>query len=307
MDDEVGSNKELAEHVWRHETNWGRWGSDDQIGAPNLITPAKRVAAAQLVRSGRSISLSRELATQPAPNNQRPAHHYVRIDGNFATDYYGLEYHGKATTHLDALCHLFDERGRAWNDRVAAEIITPVGARWGGVENWRDGIVTRGVIIDVPRYRNQPYVTKENPVTAQELEAIVDSQNIVLTPGDGLVIYSGRDNWDLENIVWGGEFGSDGRAIRPGLDPSCLEFLRKYDCALLAWDMMDALPNDSSDARPDVHSAIYSLGVALVDNCALEQLATACAHERRVDFMLVVSPLVVVGGTGSPANPLAIL
>ena len=98
----------------RDRRNWGRWGKDDQLGAINLITPAKRAAAARLVRSGRSVSLSRPFPKEPGLNNALPAHHYMRTlprgKGGFAADYYGIFYHGVASTHIDALCHTWDER-----------------------------------------------------------------------------------------------------------------------------------------------------------------------------------------------------
>src|SRR5437879_12566615 len=92
----------------RQRRNWGRWGKDDQIGALNLITPAKRAAAARLVRSGRSMSLSRPFPTEPGPNNALPAQHYMRTlprgTGGFAADYYGIFYHGVASTDIGAPC-----------------------------------------------------------------------------------------------------------------------------------------------------------------------------------------------------------
>ncbi len=104
----------------RQRRNWGRWGRDDQLGAINLITPAKRAAAARLVRSGRSVSLSRPFPKDPGPNNPLPAHHFMRThargQGGFSADYYGIYYHGIASTHIDALCHTWDDEAM-WNGR----------------------------------------------------------------------------------------------------------------------------------------------------------------------------------------------
>src|SRR3989442_15047244 len=86
----------------RDRSNWGRWGKDDQLGALNLVTPAKRVAATRVVRNGRSVSLSRPFPKEPGPNNAYPAQHYMRTvprgKGGFAADYYGIFYHGIAST-----------------------------------------------------------------------------------------------------------------------------------------------------------------------------------------------------------------
>ena len=102
----------------RERRNWGRWGKDDQRGAMNLVTPEKRVAAARLVKSGRSVSLSRPFPTSPGLNNSLPAQHYMRViprgKGAFAGDYYGIFYHGVASTHIDALCHTWDDEATPW-------------------------------------------------------------------------------------------------------------------------------------------------------------------------------------------------
>jgi kynurenine formamidase len=301
---------EAEVRAWIHERrNWGRWGRDDQRGAVNLITPAKRVEAARLVRSGRSVSLSRLFPKEPGPNNAFPAQHYMRTlprgRGGFAADYYGIFYHGVASTHIDALCHTWDEHGM-WNGRDPRETITFDGATFGSVEHWSEGIVTRSVLLDVPRHRGVPAVTQEYPVHGAELEAILAARGLTLTPGDAVVVYCGREAWQAANpdTPYGRPFGG-GPSARPGLHASCLPFLRDHDVAVLVWDMLDHMPI-GYDVAWAVHAALFAYGVPLVDNALLEPLARACAEEGRDEFMLVVAPLRVAGGTGSPANPLAI-
>ena len=282
--------------------NWGRWGDDDQRGAINLITPEKRAAAAKLVRSGRSVSLSRDIPTTPGPGNPVPAQHWTRVHpregGGAAVDYYGFVYHGYTTTHVDALCHVWDADG-LWNGRDPVQEVTSNGAQWGGIQHWRDGITTRGVLLDVPKHRGEPFVTQEKPVHGWELEAIAEAQGVALEPGDALAVYSGREAWHAANPDWRGFESS------PGLHASCLPFLRDNDVAVLVWDLMDARPNEY-DIGWTVHGAIFAYGVALVDNALLQPLAEACAAEGRYEFMLTLAPLPVVGGTGSPVNPLAL-
>lgn len=294
------------EEFLRASRRWGRWGVDDQRGAVNLIDEIKRREAANGVRSGRVVSLSRTVATAPAPDNPRPAHHFMRRTHEFAADYVGVDFHGRASTHLDALCHVFDEDGRVWNGRDASDVITMEGATWGGVEQWRDGLVTRAVLLDVPRHRGEDYVTVDRPVTADELRDIVRSEELSITPGDAVIVYSGRERWDAAEGVWGTDVDESGRMRRPGLDPSCSRFLAEVDCAVLGWDMMDAMPYTAAGMASTVHGTIHALGLALIDNCSLGELAEACSEEGRLDFMLIASPLVVVGGTGSPVNPLAL-
>ncbi|OLT11535.1 hypothetical protein BJF78_05055 [Pseudonocardia sp. CNS-139] len=291
------------EALLREGSNWGRWGPDDELGAINLITAEKRVAAAGLVRTGRSVSLSRDFPTAPAPGNARPAQHYLRRDrrqhgGGVALDYVGIDYHGHSCTHIDALCHAWDDRGM-WNGRDPQQALTIDGATFGTVDRWGDGITTRGVLLDVPAFRGTAYVEPGRPVTADELDEVAEAQGTVPEAGDALVVYSGRDRFEAEHGPWGGA------PERPGLDASCVRFLGDHDVSVLAWDMMDAFPH-RFEVPWTVHAAIFALGVALVDNCELGPLAQVCEAEARREFMLVTAPLVIPGGTGSPVNPLAL-
>ncbi len=293
----------------RERSNWGRWGKDDQIGAINLITPQKRVAAARLVKTGRSVSLSREFPKEPGPGNAFPAQHWMRTlprgRGGFAADYYGIFYHGVQSTHIDALCHTWDENGM-WNGREPKGEIGFDGATWGGIEAWSEGIITRGVMLDVPRHRGVPCVTQDAPVHGWELEEICRKRGITLEPGDAICVYSGREAWQAANPdnPYGRPFGR-GPVDRPGLHASCLPFIRDHDVAVLVWDMLDHMPN-GYDIPWAVHAAIFAYGIALLDNALLEPLAKVCAEGGRDDFMLVIAPLKVRGGTGSPTNPLAV-
>jgi kynurenine formamidase len=297
--------------AYLHERrNWNRWGKDDQVGALNLITPEKRARAAALVRTGQSVSLSRDFPKHPHPGNTYPAQHWMKTvprgAGGFSADYYGIYYHGIASTHLDALCHTWDDQGM-WNGRDPAQEITFEGADFGGVEHWSQGIITRGVLLDVPRYRGEPYVTADKPVHGWELEDIAKAQGVTLEPGDAVVVYSGREALQaaFPDKYYGVPFGTP-NPERPGLHASCLPFLRDYDIAVLVWDMMDAMPN-GYDIPWSVHGAIFAYGIALLDNALLQPLAEICAAEGRYEFMLIIAPLKVIGGTGSPANPIALL
>lgn len=305
----IPSAEEFSDELYG-KTNWGRWGKDDQKGAINLITPEKVRAASRLVDSGRRISLSRDFPSKVSTENQKPAQHFLQVrskphqaaDGGAIVDYYGINYHGLTTTHLDALSHVWGRNG-AWNGHAGAfHMLTNEGVTWGGIEHWKEGLVTRGVLLDVPRHRNEAFVTLGRPVHGWELAEIAESQSVRLESGDALIVYSGREAWDKKNQPW----GIPGAPARPGLHPSCLRFLREADCSVLVWDMMDAEPNPLG-LRWSVHGAIFSLGLALLDNAVLGTLAEACAQERRYEFLFVALPLLVVGGTGSPVNPIAIL
>lgn len=312
----VPSAEELAEFLDRRP-NQGRWGPDDQLGTMNLVTAEKVVEAAGMVRTGERISLSRPMPVAPAVNNPRPALHFMmrndrhhHPDAGSATDFYGMAYHGQSYTHLDALCHQWDRNGM-WGGRHPDEHITSSGATTNGVEHWSHGFLTRGVLLDVPRHRGAPYVTARVPVHGDELREIATAQGVKVRPGDLLAVHCGREAFDRdEPRPWGtkraGEAPGDPNGeSRGGLHASCLWYFQEVDCALLAWDMLDHKPF-GYPLPFTVHGAIFSLGMALIDNALLEPLADRCHQIGRYDFMVAVSPLVVEGGTGSPVNPVAV-
>ena len=198
-----------------------------------------------------------------------------------------------------------------WQGRRPDDVILADGATFGGVEHWRDGIFTRGILFDVPRHRGAPYVTLEEPVTGQELEEIAEECGIDPRPGDAVIVHSGREAFSQEH----GRYGSQGKNLdhpqpdkeyRPGLHPSCVRPLREWDAGLLIWDMMDLLP-DGFDLPWGVHAALYAFGLPLVDNALTQPLADACSGLDRTDCLVTINPLRVDGATGSPANPVALL
>jgi kynurenine formamidase len=193
-----------------------------------------------------------------------------------------------------------------WNGRDPDREISPDGTRFAGIEAFAGGILTRGVLLDVPRHRGVPYVTQEEPVTGAELATVARASVAKLEPGDAIVVHSGRERWEAENTPWGAGSSDFGTSRRPGLHVSCLPFLREADAALLVWDMMDVRPN-GFDLAFSVHAAIWAFGMALVDNAFLEPLAAACEREGRWEFLLSIGPLPVRGATGSPVNPIALL
>jgi kynurenine formamidase len=297
------SKAEVRAYIERTR-NWGRWGDDDQRGTVNLITPELRVAAAGLVRDGVTVSLSRPLATTPGVENPWPVQHFMetlpRGDGaGAAHDYLVMGCHGAINTHIDALTHVWDDDGMLYNGVEASSAIGYHGSTWGALEHWRDGIVTRGVLLDVAASRSKGYVTNDEPVTAEVLERVAKASGVELQPGDAVAIHSGRERYNEENPTWGSE------AARPGVDVSCIKFLRQHDCSVLLWDMGDRKPVGLG-LPWGVHLAIPAYGLVLVDQVKLDDLAATCERLSRNEFLLSVSPLYLNGGTGSPVNPTAV-
>ena len=284
-------------------SNWGRWGANDQLGTLNHITNETRRASAALVREGRSISCSNPIATAtvlPAPRNQIPVEHRMSISDSASSDYIGISYHGHVNTHIDALCHQFTPDGRMYNDHPASDV-TGEGAKFNSVAPWRNGIVTRGVLYDVARFREVDHVSFEEPIHGWDLQDVAAAQSVEPRAGDAVLVRAGA------NAFWAKNPDIDQPRNAPGLHASVLEFLYETDAALLSWDLMEAPGQGYPDAELPIHRlAIPYMGLPLLDNANFEELASTCAELNRWEFQLVVAPLVVIGGTGSPVNPIAI-
>lgn len=289
-------------------SNWDRWGADDQLGALNHIRPEHRAAAAASVRSGRTVSCARPLPTQPAPENPSPvAHHMIgtHTEG-YGADWIGVASHGYATTHLDALCHIFWD-GRTYNGHPT-EVVTAHGAEELGVHHLRDGVVGRGVLLDIPAVLGTDALEPGTPIGVAELEAAEQVAGVTVGAGDILLVRTGRWVWHRANGGW------DPRERLAGLHASCLPWLHEREVAMLGGDGVSDVhpshvePTDGVATRLPIHTVgIVAMGLHLLDNLDLDDLAVACAEEGRWSFLLTVAPLVVVGGTASPVNPIAVL
>lgn len=299
MADASAVTQDRVEGYFKSLNNWGRWGHDDQVGTVNLITPARRAAAQALVRTGRTVSLARDIGPQPAlmyhttfPSNRERA--------DVVLDRFDLVYHGYSITHIDALCHVAWD-GELYNGRPFMQSVTAAGATWCPIDPLFDGITSRGVLLDVAAGRKEGYVTVGNPVTPRELDEVAKRAGVRIEPGDVVVVRSGQEAFQRAHPEWVPRVSP-----HPGLHLSCLEWFREKDIAAISWDMMDERPIGYPGFGMGVHLAIPFLGLALVDNTYPERLATACAEEHRNEFLFTATPLRIVGSTGAPAHPLAI-
>ena len=289
--------------------NWGRWGEEDELGTLNHVTDQVRRQAVALVREGRSVSLSRPLDTMRGPANPYPPQHLQAMPGTGGMlDYVGMFIHGVVLTHIDALCHLPTKEGRLWNDRPMGENRMPA-TRHGTIEFLRDGIVTRGVLYDVPRHRGTGFVEPGRPVHGWELEDVAAAQGVAPRPGDAVVIRSGYDPF------WRAREDPPVFESVTGVHASCVEYLYEHEASLLVWDFQDAptadqgIPNPSPQSPMALHVhhiLLPYMGMPIIDNADLEALAACCAQLGRWEFQLVVAPLHLPGATGSPVNPIAV-
>ena len=284
-------------------SNWGRWGPDDQLGTLNFVTPEVTAAAVSTVRSGRTVCCARPLPTKPERDNLNPVVHHMigTATEGYGADYFALAPHGYATSHIDALCHIFHE-GRMYNG-YSAEAVTAHGASKLGIQNLRAGVVTRGVLLDVASVRGVEAMKPGEPIVPEDLEAAERASQVTVQSGDALLVRTGRWRWREMHGPWAPPTGM------AGLDASCLAWLHEREIAVLGSDgISDVWPSRVDGIPMPIHTvAIVTMGVHLLDNLDFDELSVVCASEGRWNFLLVVAPLVLDQGTASPVNPIAVL
>jgi kynurenine formamidase len=180
--------------------------------------------------------------------------------------------------------------------------VTAHGATRLGIHHLHNGVVTRGVLLDIPALRGVDALEPGEPVFPEDLEAAEERAGLRVRAGDALLVRTGRWVWRDAHGPW--DFGT--RAA--GLDAACLPWLRERDVATLGSDgVSDVLPSRVERVGMPIHEiAIVALGLHLMDNLDLDALSEACADEGRSEFLFVVAPLVLRRGTASPVNPIAV-
>jgi len=285
------------------------WGPDDRRGALNYITQAEVLAALREPRLGRTISLAAPVEDWPAPDNPDPAQHEMKhplgADAgpglSFSMDRIAMNVHGNADSHIDALCHvIFD--GRLYNG-VSADTVTENGAAELSIAVAADGIVGRGVLLDVPRSRGVPWLEPGDHVTAEDLVAAERDQGVRVGRGDIVCVRVGHRLRRIERGPW------DAEEARAGLHPALLPVLAERQIAVLGSDgNNDTAPSMVAGVDFPVHVlAVNALGLHLLDYLEFTSLATACAEAGRWSFLCVIAPVRLPTGTGSPVNPIAIV
>jgi kynurenine formamidase len=285
-------------------SNWGRWGKDDQRGTLNLITPAKQKAAAALVSDGVTVSLAHAAIKQELDGSSAFEHRVVALpkpgdEIAYAGDEFSVQYHGFAQTHLDGLCHLV-YKGRMYNG-FSQETLSAKGAAKLGVENFKTGLLTRAVLMDMPRHFGVRYLDGQRAIYAEDLEAWEKKAGLKVQSGDAVLIHTGR--WARREAVGAWDVMQDSA----GLHASCLPWLKQRDVAIIGSDLaLDVLPSRVEGFPQPVHwVCIVAMGMPILDNCDFEKVSEEAAARRRWSFLLTVAPLDVEGATGSPVNPLA--
>ena len=297
-------------------SNWGRWGEEDQLGTLNFLTPEKTKRAIGLVREGITLSCARTIRYDPAPDVPFPPLHYMIDSGEGwasgdkvtsrptqgSTDFFGLVFHGHSITHMDSLAHIFWE-GKAYNGRPAHLVSTNLGATIESIELMKDSVVTRGVLVDVPMVRGIDWVERGEGVMPEDIEAAERQCGFRVEEGDVLLVRTGQlKRRNVEGPVNPNVAGST------ACQAACLPIFHQRGIAVIGSDTgNDVIPRQYDKVHNPIHQVgIVSMGLWILDNANLEELAQACQERNRWEFLISISPLRMYNGTGSPVNPVVV-
>ena len=296
-------------------SNWSRWGADDQLGCLNLITPQKRTQAAGLVKEGVTVSCARPIVTDPTPDVTYQVQRYMVDSGEGrdtdpperqltrrgAAEFIGMVFHGQTITHIDALSH-YSWQGKMYNGRPASLVTSREGAQSHAIDAAWQGIVTRGVLLDIPRLRGVPWVDPSEPVMPQDLEEAEQQSGIRVGEGDVLLVRTGNYRKVLDT-------GPVSNAEpMTACQVACTPWFKERGVAMLGTDTSnDFRPGHYATIGSPLHTmCLVTMGLWLLDNANLEHLAEACRERNRYEFMLTLAPLRLRNVTGSPVNPIAL-
>ena len=282
--------------------NAGLWGNDDQRGTLNYISVAQRLAALALVRVGDIVSLGKVIRTG-SPGERTTGACLTMIDlSDAAKDTLSLTVHGFDITHLDAVGHNAVD-GRMYNGRDARRSITAEGLKFGAIDAAGEGVLTRGVLLDVAQARDVDYLPVGTRIGPDDLEAAEDRLGVRVGRGDAVFVRSGRDR--RLDACSNPDPSSD--EAREGLDVDAVLWLHGREVSVYSGDCIEALPSAEPGLDMPLHQlGAAAMGLAILDNPDIEGLADACARHDRHDFALVIAPLKIQGGTGNAVNPLAL-
>lgn len=290
-----------------------RWGAADRIGAANLITTGKRLAALRSIRDGRLYDLSHETGPN-APfmvPNQTPfllsiwaswrdsikRRRAAGARNDAGSNVERIEMTAHVGTHIDALGH-FSIGDRLYNGLPAEETVTDWGLAQLGIEQ-APAMITRGLLLDVAGLDGSAHLQPGRAIAPHELARAADEAGVAVEPGDIVLIRTG----------WGRYFGIDNpRYLKgePGIDVPAARWLTERGVAAIGVDNMaiEVLPNPDPTLSMPVHQhALAEAGVYLIENLALEALAA----DKAGAFCLVLLPIKLKGATGSPVRPVALV
>jgi len=288
------------EAMFKRCSNAGKWGADDELGTLNYVTAAKRMAAAALVKTGEVVSIGRDISKTASKVDPHPVELMITFgNGPGISDYFAMAPHGMTITHLDALAH-FSFNDTLYNGRKRSATMTAGGAGWGSIYAMRQGVFTRGVLLDVAAARGVPWYESNEYVTVADFEAAEKRQNVRVGSGDALLVRTGMERMEQER-------GLQDTYPRAGFHAECAEWMHQRQVAIYGGDCIEKLPYPSERFPSAMHMiALASMGLPILDWPALTTLAATSERVKRWDFLLTLAPMRLPGGTSAPVNPLAL-
>ena len=296
-------------------SNWGRWGEDDQLGCLNLITQKKRIQAAALVQDGIPVSCARPISTDMNADvtfqvqrfmvdsgegrmEDSPERQYARRG---AAEFIGMVFHGQSITHIDAMSHYY-WKGNLYNGKPANLITSRQGAQTHSIEAAYSGIITKGILLDLPKLRGVEYLDPNEPVMPLDLLEAEETQGVKIEEGDILLVRTGNYKMRLANPP--AQSGEPMTACQV----ACTPLFKERGIAMLGTDTSnDFRPSHYSTVGSPLHTmCLVTMGLWLIDNANLEELSEACARRNRYECMLTLAPLRLRNVTGSPVSPIAL-
>lgn len=299
--------------LFQSVSNWGRWGADDERGTLNYIGPDCVRKASALVRSGRTVSMAVPINKVAGPDNPHPVAHYMAQafdvpstlgEPDFALDFIAGEIHGDCHTHIDALCHVA-YKGRLYNGKDVRAITSSGKAGLQDITVYANGVIGRGVLLDLPRLLGVKWLEPGEAVNVDELERCEQAEGVRLGEGDILVFRTGHHRRRLELGPWNNGYEGEGKA---GLHATAISLLHERRVAAFFPDGDgETVPSGVEGVAYPIHALqIAAMGMVCADSLNLEDVAAVCEEERRWEFMICAAPLRLPEGTGSFFNPIAI-
>ena len=303
----------------RRFSNWGRWGAEDELGTVNFITPEKVASAAKLVRQGKILGLAIDFgASGPQTGfagRVNPLHYMLQDGGDVdsgAQDWIPtLRYTDDAVvmtlqcaTQWDALAHIFFD-GKMYNDR-GPKMVDSLGAKKNSITVLRDRLATRGVLLDMPKWKGVPWLEPGEAIYPEDLDAAAEAEGVTIERGDAVLIRTGQMAQCRARGSWGTYAGT---ADAPGLSLTCAEWIYTKEIAAFATDTWgtEVLPNETPDVLQPLHCvSLVHTGCLFGEIFDLDGLAADCAADGVYEFFFVAPPLPITGAVGSPINPQAI-
>ncbi len=303
----------------RRYSNWGRWGEQDELGALNLITPERILIATALPRLGQVISCGLNF-DQNGPQTgvggrHNPIHLMLatgsdvlagaqdKIPGGFRYADDSIIMPLQCGTQWDALAHVFYD-GKMYNDRNI-NLITSRGAKKNGIEAVKNGVVGRGILLDIPRHRGELWLDNGFAIGPELLDACAEAEGVAIESGDIVLVRTGMMTRCLAEGSWEGYCGGPA----PGLSVHCAGWLHDREIAAICTDTwgIEVLPNETEDCFQPLHMiSLRNTGILFGEIFHMDALAEACAEDLRYAFLFTAPPLPITGAVGSPINPLAI-